>query len=490
MTPAENRLVVVSNRLPAVVHRDADGWSLRPGSGGLVTAMAPILRNRGGLWIGWPGTSAEVDLAGLLADAGAETGYDLRPVLLTPEEERNFYHGFSNEILWPLFHDMPTRCNMNPSYWATYVVVNRKFADVIVECTGADDFLWVHDYHLMGVARELRGRGVDRRIGFFLHIPFPGPDIFLKLPWREQVLEDLLQYDLLGFQSEQDRHNFVQCLRTLLKEVRIRGKGRVVTVLCRGREARLGVFPIGIDYDSFVRESESEEAAKRAWEIHYNLPERQIILGVDRLDYTKGIPQRLEAFRSALLRYPEMMRKVTLVQVVVPSREDIPEYQALKIEIESLVGEINGRLTRSGWVPIHYIFRSLDRDQLLGYYRTAEIALITPLRDGMNLVAKEYCACSLEENGVLILSEFAGAAAELQRGALIVNPFDSEAVGDAIVRGFRMEPEVRRARMRKLRQTIRKHDIFWWVDSFLRAAVAKDLHDFPPMGETFHPVPE
>jgi len=487
MTPGGERLVVVSNRLPVVVQRESDGqWTIRPGSGGLVTAMAPILRDRGGLWIGWPGTSEEIDFETILAEACAETGYDLRPVRLTAEEEKRFYHGFSNEILWPLFHDLLDRCNMDPDYWRTYRVVNRKFADVVEASTESGDAIWIHDYHLMSVARELRERGALRRTAFFLHIPFPSPDIFLKLPWRQRVLEDLLLNDLIGFQTQQDRQNFVQCVRTLLRDITVHGKGRVVEATWHDRTVRLGVFPIGIDYDHFVEDSTGEEVAKRAWEIHSNLPERQIILGIDRLDYTKGIPYRLEAFRSALLRYPELRKHVTLVQVVVPSREDIPEYQALRSEIEGLVGEINGQLTESGWIPIHYIFRNLNYDQLLGFYRTAEIALVTPLRDGMNLVAKEYCACSVEEDGVLILSEFAGAASQLHRGALLVNPFDVEGVGDVIHDAFRMDRAERRRRMKKLRHNVRKHNIFWWVDSFLQAAVAKDLHDFPPLDALRH----
>ncbi|MFH1679016.1 MAG: trehalose-6-phosphate synthase [Candidatus Eisenbacteria bacterium] len=488
MSPTGNRLVVVSNRLPIVMEKDGGGWSARPGSGGLVTAMAPVLRDRGGLWIGWPGAVDAPRLNDFLGEAGREAGYDLRAVRLTAEEERDFYVGFCNEILWPLFHDLVDRCNMDPDYWGTYRTVNGKYAEALRSCVRPGDITWVHDYHLMGVAREFRDQGGgDLPISFFLHIPFPPPDIFLKLPWRSQVLEDLLQYDLIGFQTQRDRRNFTHCLSAVLREPSIRGKGRVITASHEGRAVRLGVFPIGIDYAFFDRESGTEEVSSRAWEIHSNLPKRQIILGVDRLDYTKGIPQRLRAFSTALRKHPELIQNVTLAQVVVPSREDVPEYRTLKTEIDRLVGEINGQFTRHGWVPIQYMFRSLTRDQLLGYYRTAEIALVTPLKDGMNLVAKEYCACSIEENGVLILSEFAGAAAQLRGGALLVNPYDREAVGDAIFRAYHMGAEERGVRMRRLRQTCRNQDIFWWVDSFLRAAVSKELHDFSALDRGFRP---
>jgi trehalose 6-phosphate synthase len=313
-----------------------------------------------------------------------------------------------------------------------------------------------------------------------LHIPFPPLDIFLKLPWREQMLRSLLSYDLIGFQTLRDRRNFVQCLKTLVQGAAVRGRGQVCKIDTGEDGPRAGAFPISIDFRQFENDAASHEVAKSAWHIHENLPERQIVLGVDRLDYTKGIPGRLRAFRHLLEKYPEHRDSVTLVQVVVPSRRGIPGYEDLKIEIEQLVGEINGQLTGpSGNVPIHYIYRPLDRFELLGYYRASEIALVTPLKDGMNLVAKEYCACNLEESGVLILSEFAGAVAELQSGALLVNPNDIAGVADALHEALTMQPDERHRRMHLLRQAVRRHDIFRWVDSYLRASIERDLNSFP-----------
>ncbi|MFQ6103388.1 MAG: trehalose-6-phosphate synthase [Candidatus Glassbacteria bacterium] len=477
------RLVIISNRLPIVVEKTDEGYSVRPGSGGLVTALAPVLRNRGGLWIGWPGTSEEVDLSDSIPEASKEIGYSLKLVKLTEEEINGFYHGFSNEIIWPLFHDLQSRCNFDPNYWTSYKEVNSKFAEKIVESTSGEDYIWVHDYHLMSVAREMRKMGINYALGFFLHIPFPSLDIFLKLPWRFEILRDLLEYDIIGFQTLRDRSNFLQCVRTLIKEASFHGKGRVITVNTAEKSVRVGNFPISIDYEEFVKTASTQEVADKAWFLHEDLPQRTLILGVDRLDYTKGIPYRLEAFRNALRRFPDLHRNTSLIQIVVPSRADIPTYHDLKTEIERLVGEINGEFTQSGWIPIHYIFRHLDPIELIAYYRTCEIALLTPLKDGMNLVAKEYCASSLEENCVLILSEFAGAVAQLQRGALIVNPYDVEGIASAIYRAYTMDYDERRWRMRKLRQSIRRQDIFWWIDSFLRAAFAKDLDDFPFLEE-------
>ncbi len=487
MNSTENRLIVVSNRLPVIVEKENGDWKVYPGTGGLVTALAPVLKNRGGLWIGWPGSTEEetFDLQKILNTATKDSGYTLKPVLFTSAERDKFYCGFSNEIIWPLFHDLQSNCNFDPEYWRVYERVNVKFAQVITENGKKDDFIWVHDYHLMNVAKELRNMGKRYRTGFFLHIPFPPLDIFLKLPWRFQILHALLEYDLIGFQTLRDRRNFVQCIRTLIKNIVIRGKGQVLTIRHGDRDIRCGTFPIGIDSRDFAKRAATPEVSRKAWYIHEDLPKSMLVLGVDRLDYTKGIPYRLRAFQNVLERFPDLHNRIRLIQIVVPSREDIPKYRDLKMEIERRVSEINGKYTRSGWVPIHYLFRHLEKEELLAYYRTSEIALVTPLKDGMNLVAMEYCASSLEENCVLILSEFAGAAAQLQKGALLVNPYDIEGVADTIYKAFNMKEEERRLRMRKLKRVIRERNIFRWVDSFLRTAIGKKLDQFPLLDDYF-----
>jgi trehalose 6-phosphate synthase/phosphatase len=471
---AIDRLVIVSNRLPIVIGRvDLGEWQVQPGSGGLVTALAPILRDRAGLWIGWPGTVEDVDLDGLVAIGSQDAGYMFKPVLLTAEEVDQYYFGFSNEIIWPLFHDMHSRCNFDPAYWNMYQAVNRKFTQVIAQNTGMNDYIWVHDYHLMLVAKELRGMGLEHKIGFFLHIPFPPLDIYMKLPWRSQILEALLEYDLVGFQTRRDRNNFIQCAEALIKDIHYDARRQVSTITVPNREIKVGIFPISIDFKEFARQAAAKSVKGRASQLYEAIPNCQIILGVDRLDYSKGIPEKLRAFRNALERFDDLHGNVSLVQIVVPSREDIPEYQGLKADIEGFVSEINGKFTQSGWIPIHYMFRSLDWIELLAYYRAAEIALVTPLKDGMNLVAKEYCGAKVDRNGVLILSEFAGAATQLRRSSLLVNPYDIEGTANAIHRAYNMSTDERRLRMRRLRTSIAKRDIFWWLDFFLRAAIAK-----------------
>jgi trehalose 6-phosphate synthase len=446
-----------------------------------VTALVPVLRDRGGTWIGWPGTSDQSPgLQGALNAASRRLGIDMRGVQLDEADVDNFYHGFSNEIIWPLFHDLQGLCQFEPKYWRSYKAVNRRFAEAVSAECGKADFVWVHDYHLMNVAAETRSLGCKVRMGFFLHIPFPAADIFFKLPWRSALLNALMQYDLIGFQTVRDRRNFIQCLRAADGGFTVQGKGNIVTVTADQDTTTVGNFPISIDYESFSQQAASPEVSARADELHRLLPNRTLILGIDRLDYTKGIPHRLLAFRNALDRYPELRERVSLIQVVVPSRVDIPQYRDLKIQIEQLVGEINGTFMQpGGWVPVWYVYGTLSRNDLLAYYRAAHIALVTPLKDGMNLVAKEYCASSIEEDCVLILSEFAGAAAQLHRGALLVNPYDIEGVADTIQRAWSMPYEERRNRMRSLRRSIRDYDIFWWVDSYLQAAVDRHLSDYP-----------
>jgi alpha,alpha-trehalose-phosphate synthase [UDP-forming] len=492
---APKRLLVVSNRLPVVLEKKESGWTLKPGSGGLVSALAPVLSHRGGLWIGWPGLPLERGGAweALISEGFRERGYDLLPVLLNEDEVRQFYEGFSNAILWPLFHDLTGRCDFQPEYWYAYLSVNRKFAATVVEHSGGDDFIWVQDYQLIHVAEFVRATGAsERRIGFFLHIPFPPLDIFMKLPWRGQLLNALLAYDLLGFQTQRDRRNFLSCVEHLLEQVEIR-KPRasgLVEVRTHGRSVRVGTFPIGIDYAGFSEDARSEEVELRVGDLRRRIGPYELVVGIDRLDYTKGLPERLQAFRNALQRFPELRERALLMQIVVPSREAVAEYKALKGEIEQLVGEINGEFSSPGWVPVHYHYRSLLRRDLVALYRMARACFVTSLKDGMNLVAKEFVACQVDGLGALVLSEFAGAAAQLKGGALLVNPHDIEGMADALKTAFEMAPAERLRRMHVMQDVVRKQDIFWWVDCYLKAALGSVPEDFRTPKELLASPPE
>ncbi|MBD3161016.1 MAG: trehalose-6-phosphate synthase [Candidatus Latescibacteria bacterium] len=485
-THGDGRLVIVSNRLPFVLSKSRTGeWEVKPGSGGLVTALAPVLRNRGGTWIGWPGSSGAnaQEIREPLEDASARAGYSLQPVMLSEEEFTNYYQGFSNQIIWPLFHDLQSLCAFRPEFWDAYELVNDRFAEAIGSSIGEEEFIWVHDYHLMSVGKALRDRNIEAKCGFFLHIPFPSPDLFLRLPWRFEILTALLRYDQIGFQTMRDLRNFVQCLRKLVDGVQVEGRGAMVQVHTGERTVRVGAFPISIDFNEFESLARSSEVETRVEELRADEQGRTLILGVDRLDYTKGILQRLDGFRSALEQFPDLQEKITLFQVVVPSRAKIPRYSDLKTEIERKVGEINGRFTRSGWVPIHYLYRRMPRPELVAYYRGADVAMLTPLKDGMNLVAKEYCASHPENDGALILSEFAGAVSQMQKGAFLVNPHDSEGIGRMIHHCCHLDPNEKRLRMKRLRRSVQRRDVYWWVDAFLESAFAKRLEHFPVQEE-------
>ena len=464
-----NRLILVSNRLPFALERaGTDEWIVTLSAGGLVSALAPVLRGRGGTWIGWPGVAGDIPNAPF-AEATRDAGYEVVPVALSEAERDEFYYGYSNEVIWPLFHDLQNFCHFEPTFWETYKAVNERYAEAIARHCQPGDFIWVHDYHLMYVAQALRERDIHAALTFFLHIPFPPFDIFAKLPQQQRLLRALLQFDLLGFQTRRDLRNFLQCVRRVLPDAEVLPSSGLQRIRSSGRTIRAGSFPIGIDFESFEKGAASEEVARRARELRAAFPGCQLMLGVDRLDYSKGIPERLRAFRVALERHQELRGRVVLIQAVVPSRVEIPRYHEFKGRIDRLVGDTNGRFSTDTWLPVHYRFRSLDRDDLLAHYRACEIALVTPLKDGMNLVAKEYCACCVQKNdGVLILSQFAGAAEQL-KPAVLVNPYDVEQVADAIFKVFRMSDAERRARMKRMRRIVHHEDVFWWVDSFLKA---------------------
>jgi len=471
----QKRLIVVSNRLPIVVSQNKENWSIEPGSGGLVTALEPLMKSNHGIWVGWPGCGSEVPIDDLATRFANEQGYGLKVVPLDDEEVEKYYRGFSNEALWPLFHDLLGNCIFSLENFLTYETVNHRFAEVISEVSTPDDIIWIHDYQLILSGRSLRQMQPTKALAFFLHIPFPSPDLFRRLPWKKAMIEGMLAYDLVGFQTMRDHRNFVQCATSLLKGIEVRSRNRNHTILRYGnRFIKAGHFPISIDFEDFAKRAATTEVAEAAWYLHEKYEHRQLILGIDRLDYTKGIPERFLAFERALEKYPELQEKVSLLQVVVPSRTMVPDYIDLKSQLEQLAGRINGRFSQHGWVPLHYHYRSLNQTQLLAHYRTAELALITPLWHGMNLVAKEYCACSVDNKGALILSEFAGAADQLGRHATLVNPYDVEQTADAIYETFIMPSEEKRRRMSLLRASTKRNDVYRWLETFIAA-----LDDMP-----------
>lgn len=458
------RLVVVSNRLPYNPHRTSEGICYVKGSGGLVTALDPILRLTNGLWIGWDGGSG-TPMKGrrvTVSEAEGEGTYQLRFVDLTEKEVSHYYYSFSNRTLWPLLHNFIGMGNFNSAHWKTFFKTNAYFAGTVLEETSPSDVIWVQDYHLSLVPNFIRYQNPELRPYFFLHTPFPPYDTFRVLPWCKPVLEGLLGSEKIGFHLKSYADNFLDCVERISNFSVDREWGLIELM---GRQVKVGAYPISIDYNSFHEIALTKRVMKRAQKHRGRMGDRVVILGVDRLDYTKGIKERLLAIERFLERHSKYRNRILFIQVAVPSRTRVDEYRTMKKEVDETIGRINGRFTGEGWPPIHYIYRSLSREELVTYYRLADIALITPGRDGMNLIAKEYVASQVDKNGVLILSEFAGAAEELT-DALLVNPYDIETVSETIYKAIRMPLLEKKARMERMQDLVKERDIYHWVRNF------------------------
>ena len=451
-----SRLIVVSNRV-------AIGEDTRPSAGGLAVGVMDALRETGGVWFGWNGEIVGTpDAAPAIRRDGNVT---YATVGLTRRDYDQYYRGFSNATLWPAFHYRADLVQYDRHDFEGYCRVNAWLAQQLVPLLRDDDVIWVHDYHLMPLAKELRERGHRNPIGFYLHIPCAPLDILHTLPHHEEILGALSYYDLVGFQTENDRDNFSAYMLSI-GGAKV-GRGTVVTL--EGRQTRIGAFPVSIETATYARLARMAARKPFSTEIQESFAGTRIILGVDRLDYSKGIIQRIKAFDHFLELNPEWRSRVTLLQITPKSRSDIKEYAAIENELTTLIGKINGRHGAASWTPIRYVNRSYSRTELSGLYRAADICLVTPLRDGMNLVAKEYVAAQDEENpGVLILSQFAGAAAELT-GALIVNPHEVEGVAAALKRALEMPLEERCERHGPMLEHLLAHDVEDWAEDYLSA---------------------
>ncbi|HEX8000414.1 MAG TPA: bifunctional alpha,alpha-trehalose-phosphate synthase (UDP-forming)/trehalose-phosphatase [Pyrinomonadaceae bacterium] len=458
-----NRLIVVSNRLPFTLKRASDGWRTERSTGGLATAMGPILERMHGLWIGWSGDASDTADAKRrkLLDRWAER-QRYHAVDLPPDVVEGFYEGYANQAIWPLFHYFPLLMKFDPEHWRAYIEANRRFRDVVLEHYRPGDLIWIHDYQLMLLPQLLREALPDARIGFFLHIPFPSSAVFRLLPRRDELLRGLLGADYIAFHT----YGYLQNFRA--STLRILGiDSSMDRVEIGGRTVRLDALPIGIAPGEFTNLLETDdETRNRRMEIRQRFKNRHLLLSVDRLDYTKGIPERLRTFRRLLGQAPDLRGRAVLLQVAVPSREVITMYKELRQEVDELVGKINGEFSTPDWTPIVYLRRGIPRSELVALYAAADLAWVTPLRDGLNLVAKEYVACQRDRAGVLVLSEFAGAAAEMGE-ALLVNPYDEERTAETIERALSLSVEERRERMSALYKRVVRNNVFAWSDRFI-----------------------
>ena len=463
--------IVVANRLPVDLERLPDGtqrWKHSPG--GLVSALAPFLRSHSGAWVGWPGV-ADVEV-----EEFTEDGLRLHPVSLTAAEMRDYYEGFSNATLWPLYHDVVAPPEFDRGWWDSYVKVNHRFADACAQVAAQGATVWVQDYQLQLVPAILREQRPDLRIGFFLHIPFPPTELFMQLPWRAEIVRGLLGADLVGFHRPGGAQNFLWLARRLVGLEPSRGAVGVRTrpgvVQVDDRTVRVGAFPISIDASGFDATARSRKVVERAKQIRADLGNpKKILLGVDRLDYTKGIDLRLYALQELLAEGRIDPSEVAMVQLATPSRERVEHYQRMRGDIERVVSRINGEFARVGRPVVHYLHQSVNREELAAFYAAADVMVVTPLRDGMNLVCKEYIACRHDLGGTLVLSEFAGAAAELT-SAFLVNPHDLDGVKNALHTALSIDPAEGRRRMRALRRQVLTHDVDRWARSFLESLQA------------------
>ncbi|WP_109833088.1 bifunctional alpha,alpha-trehalose-phosphate synthase (UDP-forming)/trehalose-phosphatase [Reichenbachiella versicolor] len=455
-----SKTIIVSNRLPVRVVKDGDSLSFQATEGGLATGLGSIYKEGNNLWIGWPGATLTTD------EEKATTTKELveqnmSPVFLTEEDMELFYEGFSNETLWPNFHYFNQYSIFREETWESYKAVNQKFADAILEKTNEEDTVWVHDYQLLLVPDLLRQKNPDLKIGLFLHIPFPSYESFRLIPWRRELLLGMLGADFIGFHTYDDTRHFLSSVN------RLAGIGNDHGIIKHGnRKIMADALPMGIDYEKYEKEAASPDTLKKEVSYRTAIGSARMMLSIDRLDYSKGIPQRLRAFEKFLELFPQYREKVSLVMIVVPSRYNVGRYIELKEEIDLLVGRINGQFGRLSWTPVHYFYRSYPLHALSAFYRMADVGIISPLRDGMNLVCKEYIASKLDQKGVLILSEMAGASKELS-DAILVNPNNQAQLIEAMKDALEMPEEEQVKRMTVMQNTLRRYNIYHWVKLFM-----------------------
>ncbi|RKY29540.1 MAG: trehalose-6-phosphate synthase [Planctomycetota bacterium] len=463
------RLVLVSNRLPFKKSWRGGRVKWTRSAGGLVTALDPVLRKTGGVWLGWGGDrpkqvpDREVKFfdVGAIKSPGFGGRYVIGEIPLTDAEVRNYYTGFANSTIWPLFHYFFEKCIIDADQWESYKEVNQIFAEAIANFARPDDLIWVQDYHLLLVPEYVHRLRADLKTHLFIHIPFPNYDILSILPWHVEILAGMTYASSVGFHDDRYLANFLASVERA--GVAAVDEAQSCVRFKDGRKCTLYASGISIDFDHFDAVSRSSEARKARRRLRKQYGDMKLVLGVDRLDYSKGIKERLVAIEHCLEEHPELAETFAFYQIAVPSRPTVQEYQTIRNDIESLVGRINGRFSTPTWTPIHYFYRTVPFTQLVGTYRAADVGLVTPLRDGMNLVAKEYVASHGDEDGVLILSRFAGAARELKVGALLVNPYSIEQISDALYRALTMNPRERRRRMLRMRRVVKKNDINNWL---------------------------
>ncbi len=460
------RLIIISNRLPVSVSIEKDELVYNRSLGGLAIGLDSFHKNHNSIWIGWPGITSELienhkkNIKNHLINI-----FDCYPIFLTQEEREKYYEGFCNKTVWPLFHYFRENSTFDDNLWNVYKDVNKKFYEIIIEVSKPNDIIWIQDYHLMLLPKLIRDHFPNATIGFFLHIPFPSYELFRLLPWREDILKGLLGSDLIGFHTYDYERHFLSSVHKLLHLDYTMNQ-----LLFQGRTIKIDCFPMGIDYDRYNNKAKESGTKNELKRIREEIGDKKVILSVDRMDYTKGILQRLDAYECFLNTYPEYREKIILIFIIAPSRSKVEEYQDLKKEIDEIVGKINGKFGKIEWNPIQYIYRPLNLDQLVVFYLISDIILITPIRDGMNLIVKEYIASKIDNKGVLILSETTGAAKQLYE-AIIVNTNNKKQIIDAIKEALEM-PEIEQIeRMKAMKKRIKNYNVTEWAEDIIESLI-------------------
>ena len=478
-------LILVSALLPVTVKEIKRGeYEVNISPGGLITTLVQSVKGKNVRWFGWYGFKKHSKkIEELIVESGKERGLDLQPVSLSEDEVENFFNMFSNGVIWSLFHTFVQYCRFNEEYWHYYKKVNEKFAQRIIRFIKRNTVVWVHDYHFFLLPQYIKSKK-KVRINFFLHIPFPSPELFLKLPWRKEIIDGMLSFDFIGFHTEIDKRNFIESVRCIYP-VKERKHVYYTDLHVRDKRVRVASIPISIDFKKYEETAKGKDVESIYREIRKKYKETFLILSIDRIDYTKGLVEKLNGYKRFLEKYPEYRRKTVMLVSTAPNIKKLPEYELLEKEFHHRIAEINGTIGTEDWRPVLFINKRLSFNELIAYYRASDICFITPIRDGLNIVCKEYAASNLDLRGAIILSEFAGASTEIGEYVYLVNPYDTENMADTIKKVLEDDKEVKRKKMEDLREHVSKFNIYWWSDTYFKLSEGKGVEEFPLLKETF-----